>query len=135
MKFRKSVRPEFEFEEDDGVDPRTFFRKGERKKTNRKALQLCGEIARTVGWFLAWESGDDWLRSLTVVSVEPAPDSTRVLVTVCPRFLMEPVDAGQLAERLQRITGKLRTEVAAAIHRKKVPELVFRIAYSGEVES
>src|SRR5205807_2594335 len=67
---------------DDGVDPRTFFRKPSRQGTNRKLLQLCGQIGRTLNSVLAWESGDDLLRDLLVESVEPAPDSTRVLVTV-----------------------------------------------------
>jgi ribosome-binding factor A len=118
---------------DDGVDPRTFFRQPSRKGTNRKALQLCGQIARTLGWVLAWESGDDRLRGLTVVAVEPAPDSTRVLVTVCPQATCEAADPGQVLERLYRYAGKLRTEVAAAIHRKRVPELVFRVSGRGGV--
>ena len=112
---------------DDGVDPRTFFRKPSNWKTNRKALQLCGQIARTLSRVLAWESADELLRSLTVESVEPAPDSTRVLVTVSSSASAATQDAAQLLERLRRATGKLRTEVAASIHRKRVPELIFRV--------
>src|SRR5688572_33438517 len=67
---------------DDGVDPRTYFRKTSREKTNRKCLQLCGQVARTLSSILGWESADDHLRDLTVVSVQPAPDSTRLLVTI-----------------------------------------------------
>ena len=87
MKSKKPSRRQMlancsEIRPDDGVDPRTFFRKSGRKATNRKALQMCGEIAQTLNWVLAWESGDELLQTLTVESVEPAPDSTRVLVTV-----------------------------------------------------
>ncbi len=118
---------------DDGVDPHTFFRKPSRKGNNRKALQLCGQIARTLSAVLAWESGNDLLQSLTVESVEPAPDSTRVLVTV---GLPAPGDTAELSEVLEclhRSAGKFRFEVAAAIHRKRVPELVFRVSQRGEV--
>jgi ribosome-binding factor A len=117
---------------DDGLDPRTFFQESTHKRTNRKALQLCRQIAQTLGSVLAWESGDDLLRSLAVLSVEPAPDSTRVLVTVC---MQTAADVGQVLERLHRSSGKFRTEVAASIHRKRVPELVFRVLGSGEVNA
>jgi ribosome-binding factor A len=118
---------------EDGLDPRTFFRPSARKRTNRKALQMCGQIAQTLSSVLAWESGDDLLRNLWVESVEPAPDSTRVLVTVCAPVAVEGVEAGLILERLHRASGKLRTEIAAAIHRKRVPELVFRVSGRGEV--
>ena len=49
---------------------------------NRKALQLCGEVGRTLSQVLAWESGDDLLRDVVVDSVTPAPDSSRLLVIV-----------------------------------------------------
>src|SRR5947207_1446903 len=67
---------------DDGADPRTFFRKPSRRVTNRKALQLCGEVARTLSWVLGGECGDEVLRDLIVDSVVPAPDSSRLLVTL-----------------------------------------------------
>ena len=108
-----------EIRPDDGVDPRTFFRKSGRKPNNRKALQMCGEIARTVGAVLAWESGDEVLRSLAVDAVEPAPDSTRVLVTVHLQTPVENASVSQVLEHLDRSRGKLRTAVAAAIHRKR----------------
>ena len=120
-----------EIRPDDGVDPRTFFRKSGRQRTNRKALQLCGQIAQTLSAVLAWESGDELLQCLMIESVEPAPDSTRVLVTVS--VPAGGVDAGAVLERLHRAAGRFRSEIAAAVHRKRVPELVFRVARRGEV--
>jgi ribosome-binding factor A len=111
---------------DDGVDARTFFRKPAHRPANRKALQMCGEIARTLSLVLSWESGDDLLRSLTVEAVEPAPNSTRVLITVSVQ-IDSPIDRSEVLSRLQRSSGRLRTEVAAALHRKRVPELTFRM--------
>ena len=87
MKSRKPSRRQIlsschEIGPDDGVDPRTFFRDPARPKTNRKALQLCGQVARTLQAVLAGETGDDLLRELQVESVVPAPTSARLLVTL-----------------------------------------------------
>jgi ribosome-binding factor A len=94
---------------------------------------MCGQIARTLSMVLSWESGDELLSELMVEAVEPAPDSTRVLVTVS-------VQAGNatfsdVSQRLHRASGRLRAEIATAIHRKRVPELAFRVVGRGEVRS
>jgi ribosome-binding factor A len=156
MKFRKPLRKQIlsscdEIRPDDGVDPRTFFRNPSQKRSNRKALQLCHQIAQTLDQVLGWETGDELLRALTVLSVEPAPDSTRVLVTVCAHpvatsglacqatgeaacgFDLGGPDTNQILEHLSRAAGRLRTEVAQTIHRKRVPELVFRVVGREEV--
>jgi ribosome-binding factor A len=110
---------------EDGLDPRTFFRKPSGKVTNRKALQLCAQVARTLSTVLAGECEDDLLRDLLVESVHPAPDSMHLLVRVCLAASATEVDANQVMEHLHRAHGRLRSEVAAAIHRKRVPELTF----------
>src|SRR5262245_15189259 len=62
---------------DDGLDPR-LQPKGPRGKTsNRKCLQLCRQVERALSITLEGEI----LRDLTVESVVPAPDSSRLLVT------------------------------------------------------
>ena len=114
---------------DDNVDPRTFFEEKCAKKTNRKALQLCGEVAKTLSFALAWEMRDDLLGLLQIDSVVPAPDSTHLLVT----FSLAPsagavVQSEVIKYRLRRATGKLRALVAAAIHRRRVPDLAFHLA-------
>lgn len=89
---------------------------------NRKALQLCRQVERTLSVALEGEI----LRDLLVQSVEPAPDSTRLLVT-----FTQPPGAGvgipELLAALEHGRAKLRGAVAAAIHRKKTPELAFRV--------
>jgi ribosome-binding factor A len=140
MKSKKPSRRDFlsschEIGPDDGADPKTFFQKGSRRRTNRKTLQLCGEIARTLRQILAWESGDELLRGLTVTAVEPAPDSTRVLVTVTHEAAGETADAHLIVERLRSRRGWLRSEIAAVIHRKQVPDLVFRVLATGEADA
>lgn len=114
-----------------GVDPRMFLQNQSRGRPNRKALQLCRQISHTLGSVLAWESGDDLIRDLLVLSVDPAPDSSRVLVTVS---LQTAADVSVVLEKLRQHSGRLRTEVAAAIHRKRAPELVFRVVKNGEVD-
>jgi len=102
-------------------------RSQERPPSDRKALQLCEQIAHVLDSVLGGEAADDVLRDLTVVSVTPAPHSGRLLVLVQPR---EPVDAGGkdlLTKKLRHAAGWLRSEVAASINRRKTPELVFQL--------
>jgi len=119
---------------DDGVDPRVFFRKASEKKVNRKALQLCGEVARTLGHALAWELGDDLLGQLQVEGVVPAPDSSRLLVTVSMEGAPDTDPPNKVLQRLRQATGRLRAEVATAIHRRRVPDLAFRLELRKEVD-
>src|SRR5262249_4596527 len=116
-----------EFGEDDGLDPRKFFRKTSGKVANRKALQLCGQVARTLNLLFAGECGDDVLRELAVESVIPAPNSSRLLVSVYRTTPAAELAAEKVMEHLQRAHGMLRREVAAAVHRRKVPDLTFRV--------
>ena len=77
-----------EIHEDDGVDPREFFKSGRGpRKQDHKAKQLCRQAAETLDQVLSGEIGDPRLACLRVVSVQPAPDASRLLVTVmadCP---------------------------------------------------
>jgi ribosome-binding factor A len=106
---------------DDGLDPRDLLREPKPRVPNRKALQLCGQVARTLDGVLR-TCGDDVLRDLTVVSVVPAPNAGRLLVT-----LTGPVEAAVALEHVRRAAGLLRSEVAAVIHRRRAPELTFRL--------
>jgi ribosome-binding factor A len=119
---------------DDGIDPRIYFRKTSEKKPNRKALQLCAEAARALGHALAWEVTDDLLGRLQVESVVPAPDSSRLLVVVSLRARPGTITPDEVLERLRQVTGRLRAEVAAAVCRRKAPELAFQVALCEEVD-
>lgn len=113
---------------DDGLDPRMARRLPRHQVPNRKALQLCGQVARTLAGILAGECGDDLLRDLAVDAVAPAPNSARLLVTLRPVVAAGPIDPVPILARLERARGLFRREVAAAIHRRRVPDLLFRIA-------
>ena len=113
----------------DGVDPRELLRPAARKKGGRKTHQLCGQVAEALNYAFA-VCNDDVLRELGVMAVQPAPNEARLLVTVGPT-LPGPCDPTQVMGHIQQALGKLRSEVAAAIHRKKVPELAFCVLANG----
>jgi ribosome-binding factor A len=111
---------------EDGTDPRDWL-KGLHgpKPDKRKARQLCGQVAEALTLTLAGQ-GNDLLRGLDVAIVEPAPDTTRLLVTVrpLPGARQEPA---AILEALAGASGRLRSEVAAMITRRKAPLLVYRV--------
>jgi ribosome-binding factor A len=114
---------------DDGVDPRELMRQGRSPRDGRrKAWQLCSQVARTLREVLAGQCDDDLLSSLDVASVEPAPDSSRLLVTIGFSAGSKPIDPIKVLAHLRRASGMLRCEVAAAITRRKVPVLVYCVA-------
>jgi len=71
---------------------------------------------------LAGECGDEVLRAVYVDAVAPAPDASRLLVR-----LVVPARAGvgpeEVLGRVERAHARLRATVAAAITRKRAPEL------------
>ena len=98
-------------------------------KENRKARQLCRQVAETLDLVLSGDCRDELLQSLHVIAVVPAPNSSRLLVTVSADLPVEEFDRQEIfiAELLERQTGRLRAEVAASINRKRVPSLVFHV--------
>jgi hypothetical protein len=113
----------------DGLDPR-YDRSGERPTGKRKTLQLCREAERTLSAVLAGECDDDVLCELVVLSVVPAPNAGRLLVTVArPASVPAPVE--EVLQRLLRVAGRLRSELAAAVSRRKTSELTFRVVTDG----
>ncbi len=105
---------------DDGLPTRK--RAGSSRGADRKRiLKLCGQVFRILNLALA-ASRDPTLQSLELRHVEPAPDASRLRVSVTSQ---DPGQAGALLERLERAKGWLRQEVASGIRRKKAPDLVF----------
>ena len=96
-------------------------------KENRKAKQLCRQVLETLDLVLSGDCRDELLQSLHVVSVVPAPNSSRLLVTVFADLPSELFDHQQILERVDDQMGRLRAEVAASINRKRVPSLVFHV--------
>jgi ribosome-binding factor A len=126
-----------EFSDDDGVNPHgkprpamepAHGRGRPQTGLDRKALQLCHQVAETLEEVLA-ECGDTYLQGLRVLDVEPAPDASRLLVTLAVDGLLdEDLDLDRVHDHLARASGHLRSEVATAITRKRAPVLVYRLA-------
>jgi ribosome-binding factor A len=111
---------------DDGNDPRLEPKRRGRGNSHRKAKQLCRQVADTLSLVLEG-TGDDELGGLVVLDVAPAPDTSRMLVTVgSPSTGI--VDPAVVLDRLASASGRLRAEVAAAITRRRAPSLAFRVA-------
>ena len=117
---------------EDGADPRQFHdrrgrhKSGEPPGPGRKARQLCAQVRDALAGLLA-RSGDEAVRDVLVVSVEPAPNTGRLMVTVAGPSPTDVAGRAATAARLRAAGGWLRVGVAAAIHRRKAPELAFRV--------
>ncbi len=92
----------------------------------RKAKQLCRQVADTLDLVLG-DCRDERLQALHVMSVVPAPNSSRLLVTVSVDLPGDEFDRQEILELLDQQTGRLRGEVAASINRKRVPALAFHV--------
>lgn len=116
-----------EIREDDGIDPKLFFRPMRRNRDNRrKAQQLCCQVADTLNLALSGESSDA-LRDLRVAAVWPAPDTSQLLVLLTGAFDGVELDPQMARAALAAAAGRLRSEVAAAVTRKRAPKLLFEL--------
>lgn len=113
-------------EDDDAMDPREFFREPPRAgKQDRKARQLCHQVAETLALIFSGELDDELLHGLEVVAVDPAPNTAQLAVTL--RTTAPSENAEAILDRLAAVAGRLRSEVAAAITRRRAPKLTFRL--------
>jgi len=112
---------------EDGIDPREWAKSDFRRAPGRKALQLCRQVGEALQAALA-ECRDEVLSGLIVTTVTPAPHAGRLRVSVAAAPSAAVRDAAVVQGHLARAAGLLRAEVAAAIHRRKTPELVFVLA-------
>ena len=118
--------------EDDTVDPREFFRKKYRSKDS-KALRLCKQVEETLSLVLSGEVADDVLLGLEVFSVQPAPNTRRLLVVVRPlRDVCDSTTPDEIVNKLAAAGATLRQEVAAAISRRRMPSLVFEVIWPSD---
>ncbi|MEW4569408.1 ribosome-binding factor A [Tautonia sp. JC769] len=120
------------------VDPRDVFAPGSGRsapRPSRKAMQLCSQVQRTVEQVILGDLDDEVLRNLCVLAVEPAPDESRLLVTVGPFASNVEINPIQVMEHLGAASAHIRTEVAAAITRRKVPTLVYQVAQPGPIDA
>jgi ribosome-binding factor A len=94
---------------------------------DRKALQLCRQVERTLGLVLAGELNDDRVRDLLVLSVVPAPHSNHLLVTLQAAEALSQEELLELDQALLEHKGRLRSAIAADISRRKTPDITLRV--------
>ena len=119
---------------DADADADRFFGEVDRpRRANWKLRQLCKQVERAASVALAEKCTSEALVGAAVVDVVPAPDASRLMVVV---MLPADRDVAQVQEAmaaLVRSTSGFRLEVARAIHRKRVPEVVFEVRREEEV--
>ena len=89
-----------------------------------KAERLCRTVAETLMLALSG-SGEDALLDVAVLDVRPLGPLSRLQVTL---EIAPTADPGAVVAALARAHGYLRSEIASAIRRKRVPDLVFQLA-------
>ena len=122
-------------ETDAGLGPETFFfhslppaqkrdRSRRRDRNAERPLQICRQAAEQLGLVLAGELDDPALWDVGISAVWP--DGPRLVVEVWlpPEH---PASPDVVLRRLNAAQGILRGAVAQAIHRKRTPNLVFRV--------
>jgi len=95
---------------------------------DRKTLQLCKQVERTVGQVLSGELNNDILRELNVLAVEPIAGTAHLMVIVEPLDPESSPPVVEILTRLQQAKVALRNAVAAAISRRKAPDLLFQVS-------
>ncbi len=117
---------------DQPVTHRSTSKSAARK--SHKQQQLCSQVAQTISLSLG-DSTDHRLHDLVVQSVVPAPDGSRLLVIVAPSEVVEFDSLDDILGALEGARTWLRRQVAAEIHRKRAPELIFQVQPPWEAES
>lgn len=96
---------------------------------DRNTGRVCREVLRTLTETLG-SCSDPVLSELTVLAVEPAPDASRLLVLVgLPALGSATVEDAveTVRARLADCRGLFRRDIAAALQRRRTPELSFQV--------
>jgi len=83
-------------------------------------------------FFFSGACRDERLGMLGIKSVEPAPDTSCLRVTVFPLYNASQADPEEIMLLLKSAKNFLRKEVAAEISRRRVPDLTFRVIIEPE---
>lgn len=102
-----------------------------RRSSMHKDEQLCEQVFQVLAYAMA-DLADEVLRSVAVESVTMSPEGGRLLLTVISDDA-RPAAVEELMARLERSRGRLRSEIASGIHRKRTPELGFRVMTRAEL--
>jgi len=95
---------------------------------NRKTYkdqQLCQQVAHALAYCINEGDPQAIMECVRVESVTPAPDGSRLMVTVSFDSDDADVDYDAVVQALEGNNSRLRFEVSQAINRKKTPQLAF----------
>lgn len=92
-------------------------------RRHRKTAQLCRQVYVTLFQSLAG-LGEEALLEASIESVLPTQGGSALLVTVIVAA-RGGIELQDVHAALERANGRLRADVAAAITRRHVPELIF----------
>lgn len=95
-------------------------------------LQLCKEAARSLEATLACDCRDPILNDVEIMSVTPG-GANQLSVAVAYAGDDAGVDPDEVLARIAGVAGFLRSEVARAVNRRRVPELRFIVFPKGGV--
>lgn len=110
---------------EDGVPPKFLNQTGRRDRGGRAALRLARAAERCLGLALQDARGSAVLRDLLVARVVPAAEAAHLRVLLVPADPAQVPAEAAVRAALAEAGGWLRAEVAAAVRRRRVPELVF----------
>lgn len=105
-----------------------LFGRGPRGKERTKLKQLCRQVERAAWFALREDPGGEALDGACVLSVDPAPDQSRLRVVVAVPGLLDPGALARASRALAGLRASVRREAAALLHRKRVPEVVLEVA-------
>jgi ribosome-binding factor A len=110
-------------------DAARFFFDLESTRSSHRDRSLCRQAQEALLLALAEATADPRLDGAWIASVDPAPGSARLIVSVVLSKTASTIDAKVALAALDEMKPWLRSEVARAIHRKRVPELAFRLVF------
>lgn len=96
--------------------------------SNRKVYkdqQLCQQVSHALSYCINDGEPVELMECLRVEAVTPAPDASRLMVTVSFDSGDSTVTYESVVSALESNTNRLRFEVSQAINRRKTPQLAF----------
>jgi ribosome-binding factor A len=111
-----------------------FFFDLESARPDHRVRSLCRQAQEAVWMAMAEMELDARLEGAWVASVDPAPGPERLLVTVVLPASAAMAEVEEAFVALMEAKGELRAAVARGIHRKRVPDLAFRVVLEGPHE-
>ncbi len=115
--------------EGDGVDPRLERlqrgRSGGRRKPDYGAERLAHQIRDCLQFSSVLS--DVGLEQFAFVGVVPGQRNGQFMIEVAPLDPAAAYDPQQVEQMLDSCRGRVRAEVAAGVHRRKAPDIAFRV--------